>query len=86
MFADTPAELAQAAANLGLNSGWLQHPGTHREHYDVTLTVRQVAIDEGAQRITYPRGVAELMNQRRSVCACTTLRDCRWAALAGESR
>ena len=65
MFADSSDELAAFAARLGLKPQWLQHAGTHREHYDVTDTVRKQALAAGAVSITYPRGTAELLDRRR---------------------
>lgn len=65
LFADSPAELRSFAIRLGLSPSWLQHAGTHREHYDVTDTVRKRALQLGAAPITYPRGVADLMERRR---------------------
>lgn len=66
LMADTPDELEAAAGLLGLKPEWLQHAGTHREHYDVTDTVRAEALDMGAIAIAYPRGTAELLRRKRS--------------------
>lgn len=66
MFADTPAELREFATLLGLRASWIQWEGTHREHFDVTDTVRAKAVRLGALRITYPRGTADLLAQRRA--------------------
>ena len=66
LFADDSQELAGFAARLNLNPAWIQHKGTHREHYDVTLSVRAKAIELGAVEITYPRGTAELMQRKRA--------------------
>lgn len=65
LFADTPGELKAFAQRIGLNPRWLQHGGTYREHYDVTESYRQVAITNGAQQITYPRGTADLLAKKR---------------------
>jgi len=52
----------QAALDLGLDPEWIQHEGTHREHFDVTETVRQGAIAAGiAVPISYPRQTGELL-------------------------
>lgn len=85
LFADGPTELADFARQVGLRPEWLQNAGSHREHYDVTLTVRQLAISLGARAITYPSGVAELIEARRMVCQCKTLRECRWAQALADS-
>lgn len=78
LFADTPRELREFAQRLGLRLEWVQHAGTHREHFDVTATVRARALDLGAEPITYPRGVADLMMERRTVCQCRSLPECTW--------
>lgn len=66
LFADTPTELAAFARQMGLRTQWLQHAGTHREHYDVTDTVRVRAVAAGAVEISYPRDTADLMARKRS--------------------
>ena len=38
MMADSTAELHAMADQIGLSRGWVQRPGTAREHYDVSLT------------------------------------------------
>lgn len=59
-------QLMQAAADLGLRSEWLQHEGTHREHFDVTETTRRRAIAHGiAEPISYPRQTGELLARKR---------------------
>lgn len=78
LFADTPAELREFARRLGLRPEWVQHPGTHREHFDVTATVRARALDMGAEPITYPGGTGELIMARRTQCQCRALADCTW--------
>lgn len=55
LLADTSEELLAFAHGLGLRRGWLQHPGTPREHFDVTNTVRERALRAGAVPIRYGR-------------------------------
>lgn len=66
LMADTTAELEAFARSLGLRPEWLQHAGTHREHYDVTDYVRRKAVAAGAIEISYPRGTAELLARKRA--------------------
>lgn len=66
MFANSREELDTFAARIGMHPQWIQHPGTHREHYDLTDTRRARALELGATPITYPRGVAELMERKRA--------------------
>jgi len=85
LFADTSAELAAFARRLQLRPAWLQHGGTHREHYDVTDSVRRRALALGARAITYPTDVAAIVSARRSVCGCVHLDECRWGDLAAST-
>lgn len=48
LIADSSAELTAFAAVLGLASHWVQYPGTFREHFDVTESVKRRAIQMGA--------------------------------------
>ena len=66
LFADTSDELHAMAVTLGLRREWVQHEGTHREHYDVTDVKRREAIYYGAQQISYPRGTADLLKRKRN--------------------
>jgi hypothetical protein len=66
LLADTHDELMQAALDLGLRLEWIQHEGTHREHFDVTETVRREAIARGiAEPIAYPRQTGALLARKR---------------------
>jgi hypothetical protein len=66
LMADTHEELVAAARQLGLKEEWIQDAGTGREHFDLVETKRTSAIEMGAVQITYPRGVAELLDRKRS--------------------
>lgn len=65
LFADTHDELVAFARRLGLRPEWIQHPGTHREHFDLVDARRIQALAFGAEPISYPRGTAELMERKR---------------------
>lgn len=65
LLADTSEELMAFAKLLGLKPEWLQHPGTHREHFDVTMEVRKRALALGAVSISYPRETGELLARKR---------------------
>lgn len=65
MLADTHAELMAMADEMGLRPEWLQHPGTHREHFDLTEGKRLQALGFGAVAITYPRGTARVLAAKR---------------------
>lgn len=65
LMADTHDELMEFARRLGLRADWLQHAGTHREHFDVVEQVRTRALRLGATAITYPHGTAEFLGRKR---------------------
>lgn len=51
MIADTTEELDAMADKIGVSHGYRQQSGTHREHYDIALSKRRLAILNGAQEI-----------------------------------
>lgn len=53
MIADTRKELLAMAYKLGLQKKWIQSYNTTREHFDVSISVRQKAIELGAIEITF---------------------------------
>lgn len=66
LMADTTAELVAFAKEVGLREEWIQHPGTHREHFDLTEGRRRVALAAGAVPISYPRETGALLARKRS--------------------
>lgn len=67
MMADTTEELEAFARKLRLNPSWVQYPGTHKEHYDLTEKVRLRAFQLGA--VDLPTRSAEwvaLSNRKRN--------------------
>lgn len=65
LMADSTEELLAFADTLGLRREWLQHAGTHREHFDVTEANRKRALLMGARPITYPHQTGELLARKR---------------------
>ena len=68
---DDQTELHEFAARLGLRRSWFQGARWEatrpwRCHYDVTDSVRERALELGAQPITYPEGMAEMIEQRKA--------------------
>ena len=53
MIADTSDELHAMAARIGVSSKWCQFRGTRKEHYDICLSKRSLAVAAGAQEITH---------------------------------
>lgn len=69
LMADTRQELLDMAAELGLRREWIQHAGTHREHFDLTEPKRLQALGFGAVAITYPHGTAQILRQKREAAS-----------------
>lgn len=52
MTADTTEELLAMADKIGVRRKWLQHQGTDREHFDICLAKRALAVQAGAIETT----------------------------------
>ena len=63
LMADTPEELREAAERFGL-SAYIQHPGTEKEHLDVSETKRREALAMRARPVT-GREIVGLVRARR---------------------
>jgi hypothetical protein len=64
MVADSTEELLAMADRIGVSRRWLQYPGTPKEHFDIALSKRALAVRHGAVEITW-REVGERL--RRAV-------------------
>lgn len=67
MIADSSEELEQARRLLGIPQGSTQHPGTWREHLDVSLTKRAEAVKRLGAREISVREYARMMRERRNL-------------------
>lgn len=65
MTADSPEELMTFARRLGLSPAWVQHPGKHTEHFDLTVNKRRQAIAQGAIEISGGEASAQLLKRMR---------------------
>lgn len=65
MIADTPEELDYMADTIGVARKWKQYPGTHREHYDVCLSKRALAVKAGAVEVSQ-RELVQRMRAKES--------------------
>lgn len=69
MVADTRGELLSMAREIGMTEAmiakWLQYPGTPREHFDVPMDRRELAIAKGAVPVTM-RQLARIRARNRS--------------------
>lgn len=64
MIADTSEELHQMANRIGLKRQWCQHEGTPKEHYDVSLTRRSIAVQLGAIEVSRRQLVTKLRDRK----------------------
>lgn len=53
MLADTTAELLAMADRIGVQRKWLQHAGTAKEHFDIAVSKRGLAVAAGAVQISW---------------------------------
>lgn len=52
MVADTSSELVRMADQIGVARHWIQGQGTYREHFDVCLSKRKLALEAGAVEVS----------------------------------
>lgn len=52
MIADSTAELLEMARKLFLLPSWIQYPHTPKEHFDISLAKKKMALQYGAKEIT----------------------------------
>ena len=52
MAADSTEELVVMADAIGLPRKWIQCPGTTKEHFDICLSKRALAVKAGAIEVT----------------------------------
>jgi hypothetical protein len=67
MLADTSQELLEMASKIGVERKWIQYPGTFREHFDIALSKRALAVKHGAMEITWRQ--AGIMQRERRLAA-----------------
>ncbi len=64
MLADEPAELLAMADKIGVPRKWLQHPGSPKEHFDICLSKRALALMHGALKADREK-VVEIVRRKR---------------------
>lgn len=52
MVADTTAELLAMADLIGVDRKWIQDAGSYREHFDIALSKRALAVAAGAREVS----------------------------------
>ena len=65
LLADTTEELLAMVDAIGVDRRWIQHAGTSREHFDIALSKKRLAIAQGAREITW-RDAGKLVYARRT--------------------
>jgi hypothetical protein len=66
MVADTSEELHKMADAIGVARKWCQYPGTYREHYDICLSKKALAVSKGAKEITWREAGERQVAKRRN--------------------
>lgn len=63
MIADTKEELLDMADKIGVQRKWIQYEGTPREHFDIAMGKRALAIANGAKEVSW-RDLGEMILTR----------------------
>lgn len=63
MMADTTEELLEMADIIGVSRKWIQYPNTRKEHFDICLQAKKVALKNGAKEITTKEMVKFMKNK-----------------------
>ena len=64
MTADTTEELVTMALAIGLQSKYIQFPGSWREHFDVTEPKRRLAVAKGAVEVDFREHTMAMAEKR----------------------
>lgn len=75
MLADTSEELLAMADLIGVDRRWIQHAGTHREHFDIAMSKRALAVANGAIEITIWEAAAFRRTRRQGAADQATTDD-----------
>ena len=70
IVADTEPELLAMADRIGVQRRWIQYPGTPKEHFDICLSKRAIAVKSGAKEMT-GREMVNLMRKKRALAQNT---------------
>lgn len=65
MVADTTEELLEMADRISVNRKWIQLPGTPKEHFDIALSKRTLAVAAGAIEVGND-GIAAVIRRKRT--------------------
>jgi hypothetical protein len=65
MIADSTAELLAMAGRIGVARKWIQKSGTYREHFDICLSKRKLAVVHGAIEISMREMAQRSLEKRK---------------------
>ena len=63
MIADTTDELLKMVDKIGVDRKWIQDAGTYKEHFDICMSKRKLAVQFGAREINM-REYAQMIKNR----------------------
>jgi hypothetical protein len=64
LIADTTKELLAMVDKIGVQRKWIQDAGTAREHFDIALSKKKIALENGAIEIEYGVVLGEMLKQK----------------------
>lgn len=76
MVAESTEELITFVLSIGLNPKWIQLAGTYKEHFDITMTKRTLALSLGAVACSMSE-MGYLIRQRRETGSLGNLEEIR---------
>lgn len=66
MMADTTEELMAMADKIGVKRKWIQDAHTPREHFDICLSKRKLAVDNGARELGW-KEMSQLLARKQII-------------------
>jgi poly-D-alanine transfer protein DltD len=63
LIADSQTELLEFVSKIGVNKKWIQYEGTSKEHFDICLSKKKKAIENGAVEINFRELSAKTQNR-----------------------
>ena len=67
MIADTTYELLKMVDAIGIDRKWIQKPGTYKEHFDICISKRKLAVLAGAVELTANELGRKLIAKRKEL-------------------
>src|SRR6218665_2862059 len=71
LMADTTEELLAIVDKIGVDRKWIQYPGTSKEHFDIAMSKRKLAILHGAKPVTWREMAKIWENKKLKPCVST---------------